>query len=116
MSPEPTNSLLCPTCGKVWPCRTVSCLCGYNFDAARPQPDLARSGIPWLYKTCLVLILLWTIFCFAGACYGMVNLSNMPTPADSYAKAGRDVGAAIGMGVWATVWVIPTMGLGIIGL
>jgi hypothetical protein len=111
---DPTNALQCPTCGKLWPHRTVSCLCGYNFDAARL--GLAQSGVPWLYKTCLILILLWTIVCFIGACYGMVNIATMPNMTDPYVKTGRDVGTMIGLGVWAMMWVIPTMGLGIIGL
>jgi hypothetical protein len=78
---------------------------------SRPQ-----GGAAWLYRLCMVLILLWTAFCFAGACYGMVNIANQPVPMDAYAKAGRDVGTAIGLGMWAVVWVIPTVGLGVIGL
>ena len=57
-----------------------------------------QRGVSWLYQLCLVLILLWTAICFAGACYGLMNIASEPTPTDPYAKAGRDVGTAIGLG------------------
>jgi hypothetical protein len=105
----------CPNCEVSQPQPSVRCICGYDFfkpAGARVVP----SGVPWLYQTCLVLILLWTTFCFVGACYGMVNIAQMPRTTDVYAQAGRDIGTAIGMGMWAVIWVIPVVGLGIVGV
>jgi hypothetical protein len=118
----------CPNCGLLNPPDAIVCNCGYRFiptSIAEGYPPVeqrstvrlpSRSGIPWLYQLCLVLILVWTVLCLAGACYGMVNIASQPVPTDPYAKAGHDVGTAIGLGLWAVVWVIPTIGLGVIGL
>jgi hypothetical protein len=115
----------CPQCLREPPPQAIRCeYCGYPLKPQRREvsaPQIAavatpQTGIPWLYRLCLALILLWTVVCMIGACYGMVNVSTIPRPTDPWAQTGHDVGVAIGLGMWAVVWVIPTAGLGIIGL
>jgi hypothetical protein len=119
----------CPQCGRTPPPHTPRCdYCGYRFTRfaplsprreAHPREGTAagpQTGIPWLYQLCVVLILLWSALCAIGACYGIVNVSSSPSPSDPWARAGHDLGVTIGLGLWAIIWVIPTVGLGVIGL
>ena len=106
----------CPTCDVPQPVNSARCACRYEFPMSAATATRPRSGISWLYQLCLALILLWTLFCLMGACYGMVNVASGPVPTNPYAKAGRGIGAAIGLSMWAVAWVVPVVGLGIIGL
>jgi hypothetical protein len=110
-----TTARRCPACGLLNPPDTVVCDCGYRLTSDRLsiQP---QTGIPWLYQLCLLCILIWTALCLVGACYGMVNIAQQPTPTDPYARIGHDIGTTLGLGLWAVIWVVPTVGLGVIGL
>ena len=56
----------------------------------------------------------WTIFCFVGACSGMMNLSNST---QGHELSGAEaLGAGMGLFIWLVVWAVPMIVLGIIAL
>ena len=76
----------------------------------------SRRGIPWLYRLCVGLILLWTLLCAVIIGQALLDVAQSPLPQEAAAQSGVLLGAMLRVGTWAVVWVIPTLGLGIIGL
>jgi hypothetical protein len=52
----------------------------------------------------------------AGACCGLVSVTQKPRATDPLAQAGHDSGTAIGLGMWVVIRIIPVVELGIMGL
>ncbi len=68
-----------------------------------------------MYTLCKVLIVLWTIFCILGLIGGLINISEIQ-PLTEAEETGVAIGTAIGVGFWLTLWFIPTVVLGVIGI
>jgi uncharacterized BrkB/YihY/UPF0761 family membrane protein len=69
-----------------------------------------------MYKVIKFLIIGWTIFCLFGVIVGLIAVGSGPQPTTEAEKAGAAIGAALGLGFWAVVWFIPTVGLAVIAL
>ena len=66
---------------------------------------------------CIVLMTLWTLFCIYGTFTGMANVGQqMQQHSTELERNASTVGATIGLGIWAIMWFIPTLGLGVIAL
>jgi hypothetical protein len=90
----------CLNCGLLNPPEAMVCDCGHRFapepiadrrspaDQRSTRPVSPQRGVSWLYQLCLVLILLWTAICFAGAYYGLMNIASEPTPTGSLRESG----------------------------
>lgn len=68
-----------------------------------------------VYKLCKWSILIWTVFCIIGVIVGLAGVSNM-TATNEAEKAGAAIGTALGLGFWAFLWLVPTVGIGVIAL
>jgi hypothetical protein len=79
-----------------------------------PMP--CSQGRPVIVTLCIWGMVVWTIFCVIGSSYGLANVSQMPKPTNEWQQTGQDLGLVVGMGVWAVMWFIPTVGLGVIAL
>jgi hypothetical protein len=66
-----------------------------------------------MHKASKIGILAWTIFCFIGACSGMMNVASHSSGGMSDAEAA---GVGLGMFFWILIWFFPTVGLGVIAL
>ena len=69
-----------------------------------------------MYKFIKWSIYIWTAFCLFGFISGLVGVSEMPQPTSDAERAGATIGTAIGLGFWALLWFVPTVGLAVIGL
>jgi hypothetical protein len=66
-----------------------------------------------MHKAARIGMVLWSIFCFFGACSGMVNVANKTGGQMSGAEA---VGTGIGLFFWMLIWFFPVVGMGIVAL
>lgn len=76
---------------------------------------MSWKGENMIYKLCKWGIIIWTIFCAIGVIAGIAEVSNISATGDAE-KAGAAIGTAIGLGFWTLLWLIPTIGLGVIAL
>ena len=69
-----------------------------------------------MFKLIKWLIYSWTAICLLGVIAGIISVSEAPVPSSDAENVGATVGVALGLGFWALLWFIPTVGLGLIAL
>lgn len=69
-----------------------------------------------MYRLIKWSIYIWTAFCLLGLVTGIIAMSETPAPTSDAERAGAAIGTALGVGFWAVLWFIPTVGLGLIAL
>ena len=87
--------------------------------AAEPPKRILITSAPGAYVYSYengVLILLQTALCWAGTYCGMLSMANQPLQTAPCVKPVVMSVAALGPGIWAVIWAIPSVGLGVIGL
>jgi hypothetical protein len=80
-----------------------------------PIVDIVYEEIAQMYKLCKALIVIWSGFCGLGLIAGLGNVSSIQTT-NQFEQAGANIGIALGVGYWITLWFLPTVALGIIAL
>lgn len=77
-----------------------------NAAAGEEIPSVAPGSRPSVLNRIAQFVAIgWSIFCFVGLVVGMVGMGNVaPTSGNEYENAGFALGAAMGFGLWLTVW------------